>query len=290
MFIEDGGARLLRDRTRKLLVNMPGALAGQVEPIHQIRVASRRLRVMLPILAANPEGRRVRRLRSRLKEIVTIPGASRDLDICVTLFDDHLCREASIQPEVAALRRRLLAARARSRRLMKLRLTGLEVGRIRRGLNDLLRRGPEDLFVTLARYRRVLNERTTHLLEAMEANGDRYDPAGLHDVRKLARRLRYVAEVGAAFREDVAGAAERFRKIQDELGRVQDAHVLASRLEMHAAMAARRGHREMAARAREIAGGYSDLSRSLHHGYLLMNPAEEVRAALRILDPRRLTA
>lgn len=290
MFFADGGARLFQDRAGKLIANLPGAIAGEEEPVHQVRVASRRLRVLLPILAAKPDGKKVRRLRRRLKKLIRVGGLGRDLDICVRLFDEHLLGEDEPEPEVKVLRRRLVAARSRGRRKMARGLVELDLESLRKDLTDVLERGPEDMFVAMARYRRARDEGAAALLDAMDRAGDRFDAPALHGVRKLGRRMRYVAEVGAAFREDAAGAPGKFRKIQDELGRVQDAHVLAVQLKRHAATAARLGQDRVASRAREISSGFTDLSRGLHHGYLAMDPAAEVRKALSLLGHRQTAA
>ncbi len=46
----------LREKSRHLFRNLPLAMAGQEEPVHQIRVAARRLRATLPIAAHGPPG------------------------------------------------------------------------------------------------------------------------------------------------------------------------------------------------------------------------------------------
>ncbi|HXI01854.1 MAG TPA: CHAD domain-containing protein [Candidatus Saccharimonadales bacterium] len=290
MFLEEGGVRLLEERTCKLIDNLPGAIAGEEEPVHQVRVASRRLRVVLPILAPEPDGRKVKRLRRGLAEVVEVAGTGRDLDVSIRLFDENLLRDGEAAPEVKSLRRRLIAARGRSRRQMNLRLRELKLGRMLKDLESLRRHGSEDLFVCMARYRRARDKGAARLLRAMGEVGDRFDPAALHGVRKAARRMRYLAEVGAAFHPDLEEVPRLFKKIQDELGRIQDAHVLAERMRQTAANAARVGQDQLAARARAIASGFSDLSRGLHHGYLLMDPAEQVRRALVLMAHQQSAA
>ena len=44
-------AALLRDRVSRVFRELPGALAGEEEAVHQVRVTGRRLRVALPLLA-----------------------------------------------------------------------------------------------------------------------------------------------------------------------------------------------------------------------------------------------
>src|SRR5262245_63162999 len=77
----DVSTPLLRDRIRALFRQVPQGLAGQEEAIHQMRVAGRRLRVALPLLAKKPAGRRVRRALRVLRELTRAAGQSRDLGV-----------------------------------------------------------------------------------------------------------------------------------------------------------------------------------------------------------------
>ena len=84
---EQPTTRFLREHVQRLFANLPGAKAGQEEPIHQIRVASRRLRVALPVAARKPAGRRVRRSSSACVTLTRLAGQGRDLDVGAALFD-----------------------------------------------------------------------------------------------------------------------------------------------------------------------------------------------------------
>jgi len=53
---EQPTTQFLREHVQRLFANLPGAQAGKEEPIHQIRVASRRLRVALPVAAQDRRG------------------------------------------------------------------------------------------------------------------------------------------------------------------------------------------------------------------------------------------
>ena len=56
---DDRSSLLLEDRITRVFRELPGAVAGQEEAIHQVRVAGRRLRVALPLLARKGAGRTV---------------------------------------------------------------------------------------------------------------------------------------------------------------------------------------------------------------------------------------
>jgi CHAD domain-containing protein len=63
-----------------------------VEDIHQMRVATRRLRTMARLLEATPVFRRepITRMRGRLKPLATDLGAVRDLDIILEHLDEYI--------------------------------------------------------------------------------------------------------------------------------------------------------------------------------------------------------
>ena len=82
-----------------------------------MRVAGRRLRVALPLLARKPEGRRARRALRILRQLRTAAGTSRDLDVGVALFEERLpgarrARPRGRTPAAAPARRAARAAGA----------------------------------------------------------------------------------------------------------------------------------------------------------------------------------
>ena len=81
---------LLRQRIRAVFKQLPKGLAGDEEAIHQMRVAGRRLRAALPLLARRPGGKRVKRALRVLRELTRAAGQSRDLDVSLELLQEHL--------------------------------------------------------------------------------------------------------------------------------------------------------------------------------------------------------
>src|SRR5512144_2053947 len=98
---------LLEDRVKRVFRELPGAMAGQEEAVHQVRVAGRRLQVALPLLARKGKGRRVRRALKVLRQLTREVGSGRDLDVFRGLLEDRLATEASRTPEQRALLSRL---------------------------------------------------------------------------------------------------------------------------------------------------------------------------------------
>ena len=134
----DRATPLLRERVRDVFRRLPRALAGDEDALHDMRVAARRLRVALPLLARKPEGRRVRRSLKVLRQVTRTAGASRDLDVSVALMD---ARDTEKTASRTTLRRRLRAARTRGRTRMAEALLDLEIAELRRHLRAALARG-----------------------------------------------------------------------------------------------------------------------------------------------------
>src|SRR3989442_14152321 len=102
---------VVRGRIKDLFKNLPLAMAGQEEAVHQIRVASRRLRVMLPMAALKPKGQRVKRAVRRFKDLTRVAGESRDLDVALSLPPAAGARAAPPPSARAGLARKLPAGR-----------------------------------------------------------------------------------------------------------------------------------------------------------------------------------
>jgi CHAD domain-containing protein len=279
---------LLQERVRVLFRHLPGAVAGNEEPVHQMRVAGRRLRVALPLLARKPAGRRVRRALRGLRTIVRAAGTGRDLDVCLALFAE----QAAARPdaETRRLLQRLRDARRRSRARMAGLLLDLPIARLRRDLRRVVTRGAEPLFTVLVRLRAFRDEEGGRLLQGLAELGDRFDADALHGLRRRARRLRYAAEVADALRGQDSGAAASFKDLQDRLGRIHDEHVLAGWMAQQARANERRGQAALAARAVEHEAFFRESARARHAAFLEHAPADLVRAALDAMAGARSAA
>jgi CHAD domain-containing protein len=263
---------------------LPLALGGQPEGIHQMRVAGRRLRVALPLVARKPSGGRVRRARRALKRVIRAAGAGRDLDVGLALFDEQAA-ELDTSPELVALRRSLTTARTRGRRRMQEALLDEDVAGLRRNLRAVTASVEETGSVVLARIRQARDVEGEGLLTRLSALGDTFDGEALHDVRRRVRRLRYVAEAAAEVSGDASKAPKRLKEVQEQLGGIHDAWVLAGWLERHAIAADRRQASARAAEARRLAAACLAVSRSRHQAYLESDPVGTLKEALLLLAP-----
>ncbi len=107
--------RIFAELHQSVIAHEAGSLAGEVEAIHDMRVAIRRLRVALSnFVACLPKEDR-KRLRARLKRLADALGGVRDIDVMIAAMKTLLpTRPQKDKPAISALIGRL-RARRRSR-------------------------------------------------------------------------------------------------------------------------------------------------------------------------------
>jgi CHAD domain-containing protein len=211
---------------------LPGLDEGDVHALHQARVASRRLREILPVLQVAPDvasrlGRRLRKVTQRL-------GAVRELDVLSLLIEEL---SASGRYDQQAIRK--VAAlvgeerkRARGRLLEK-----LPVGELRRIAGKLghLASDLKTSKKTSRDWHWAIDARVTRralaLKTALADAGALYLPERLHAVRIALKKLRYAREVVAeAGGLDMKAELRSLKRGQDILGRLHDLQVLLDRI------------------------------------------------------------
>jgi len=274
-------AGLFRDRIRRVFTELPGALAGDPESVHQVRVAGRRLAVALPLLARKADGRRRRRARRVVRQLTRAVGAGRDLDVLLALFADRLATAGRSTAEQRALLSRLRASRARSRASVADAVLDLDIDGLRRNLRRLEHRGLADSTTVLARVLALREAEGGELLRGFSRVGERFRPEELHALRRRARRLRYAAEVEDAVRGEDSRAAALWKRLQDGIGVLHDHHVLAQWLDEQARAAEARGQAQVARAARRERLFFLREARRLHRVLLETRPAD---LALRALE------
>ena len=269
----------LKERMKDLYKYLPAAISGQEEPIHHVRVAARRLRVLLELGAAKPEGRKVRRAQRGLKQLARVAGLGRDLDVTMSLF----ARETAGQErDVRPILRALAAARRRAHRKMGEAFLDEHVPRLRADLKDILAKGIVDPETARIRLSIVREDQGGQLLGAVGRLGSLFDAEALHEVRSGARRLRYAAEVDVTLGGSSAESVAALRDLQTLLGDMHDAWMLSRWLEGWADDAHARGRDESAA-GRRFCAQFAGMSRDLHARYLEWDPASKLRAAVTLL-------
>lgn len=205
---------------------------GDIENVHKMRVATRRIRAYLK--AARPALDRVAvdRLRDDVRELAGTLGVLRDHDVMI----DRLHTEASRlgEPDTAALKQliaRLDADRVVARRRLVAELDDPAYAALLTELDDAVATPPvadpwADLVALAAAEWRVLVKQQRRLQRRF---GDDPPNDDLHDLRIYGKRARYAAELLPSEPKTAAflGALAEFQEV---LGDHQDACVLEDQL------------------------------------------------------------
>lgn len=274
--------RLLDRCARELKRHLPSAVSGDDQGVHQARVASRRLREAVPVLAAGLKGGKAGKARRKIRRLTRALGTVRELDVTLKILDELARADGVPRSAVEAVRARVIAERDHGRDAMVKRLGRVNVEKLHRRLGSVaeaLERSTEEAWrETLAA--RLL-KRARRLSDAIDEAGQMYAPERLHQVRIATKKLRYALEIAAGV--GVAAAAPRVRalkRVQDLLGRMHDLVVLLAHVAgVHAAFEPGSGvsHHGLGVLAQHIEGE----CRHLHGRYVAAAPAlREIPAAV----------
>ncbi len=223
---------LIRQPLRALEKNLPAAAKGNVDALHQARVASRRIREALPLLSA---GSRARRVERQVRKITKALGPVRDLDVALQLLDEMEQTGQTSRSAVARLRQALSRERQFLQADMKRRIEDCDLDKLRKRAIGAVRRSgggrsPRRDPKRLARAQQRAAQRAGRLRAAIESAAGIYLPDRLHDVRIAVKKLRYAMELV----RELSGsrAVARLRTLtaaQDLLGRIHDLEILIAR-------------------------------------------------------------
>jgi len=210
---------------------LQGLAEGQLLAMHRTRVASRRLREILPILEL--ESSDAIRLGKRLKKVTVELGVVRESGILLKLVDE-LQRSGRFDAQVMRRVHSALAeqyAQARGRLAERLPVSDVErlarkLAKVARALRD---RKPSRGWLWAIEAR--VNRRAAAVLEAVDAAGSIYLQERLHDVRIALKKFRYALEISC----EASGLKptpdiRTLKKCQDTLGRLHDLQLLVNRV------------------------------------------------------------
>ena len=224
-------AEVLRLRFDEV-VSFSGAVtvAWNVNGVHDMRVALRRLRTALRDFVQVIDSKSLKRVKDDLKKVADSLGEVRDLDVAMIALED-LCRETddeAIKNGIAALSQELRIDRENAHARAQKTLESISVANLRnrfsRGIEDSLRQRelfrPSDLAEV---GRRVIETRIQEISSLGSSIYMPFDGLQLHDLRIAAKRLRYAIELfGPGWTEEIAGFAKEMSKLQSYLGEVHD--------------------------------------------------------------------
>ncbi|MEQ1573815.1 MAG: CHAD domain-containing protein [Vicinamibacterales bacterium] len=222
---------LIRQRVGALTRSLPAAQKGNADSLHLARVATRRLREALPLVAS---GSRQRKLERQVRGMTRALGPVRELDVAMDVLDE--LEAGGEVPRAALLRlRRVVSDERRVLHEQMLRQLGkVEIEKLGKRAIAEARKGAGSGALSDAERIATARARAARRAEALEgaienASG-MYLPDRLHEVRIAVKKLRYALELAGAFSRSRAEARLRtLKKAQDVLGRMHDLEVLIAR-------------------------------------------------------------
>jgi CHAD domain-containing protein len=228
---------VLRRHFAALLAHEPGTRLGDdSEELHDMRVASRRLRAALSLFAeVLPET--VLQVGDELRWVGETLGAVRDLDVQVEQLDEWLGAVPEADREALAELRTLLARQRSSARAAMLEALDSRryeafvsrFGRLLRARPQ--RRGDPGSAAALAVAPDLIERRFRSLRKAARQIGPESPAADYHRLRIRGKRLRYALEfLGDLYPGQTQPLVRRLVALQDLLGEHQDAEVAIARL------------------------------------------------------------
>ena len=228
--------RLLSAALQGLAAEIPAATGGDVEGVHRLRAAIRKLRTLLVLFAPHLDVAASRRFNAALREIGAVLGEGRDWDVFLT---DTL---PQAEKESGGATLRLLADPAETRR----RAAHARIGDVMRGPK------PTELILGVgawaaepgwlrgvdpdARLVDLLPDLMHRLARKVQKRA-KHAPLGslddLHDLRKAMKKLRYAAEdVGSLFGDKaVHRYLRKIKSVLNLLGEINDAAVTVRRID-----------------------------------------------------------
>jgi CHAD domain-containing protein len=212
-----------------LVKAVPPARTGDERAVHQARVASRRLREALPVLAASGDDA-LRRARKRVRRVTRALGPVRELDVALAHLSEFESKGAAPSAAIEHVRRFITRQRNERRRAMLGVLTPGKLEKLKKPVTQAGVPAGARAAADVEASRRVI-ARSTKLAQAIERAGGMYLPDRLHAVRVAAKKLRYALELQQQIRRSRATSRiEQLKAMQDLLGRMHDLEVLIDRV------------------------------------------------------------
>src|SRR5262245_55119835 len=212
---------------------------GDFEAVHRARVASRRLRELLPMLELPRD--QTQGLATRLEKATKQLGKVRELDVQIALIGELRGGRQCSPTALAQLRTGAVRARVAAREHMSEKCPVQKLERLAHKLRRLSSALPDDIpsppGAAISPPRGVLwaldarvARRAGRVRTSIDAVGALYAPERLHDVRLAVKKLRYAAElVAEATSRRLDTDIGTLKRAQDLLGRLHDLEMLLAR-------------------------------------------------------------
>ena len=226
--------KLLKSRLERFTRMLQGVESGDVRAIHRTRVATRRLRELLPVLEL--DGKTADKLGKRLRRITRRLGEVRELDVLLAMIDDMRDGNARSNRMLGQVAGDLRRSRDEAQKKRVSKSLVLDVQHVSSKLGELVDALKEDgqLHERRRGWRWAIDARVARraetLREAIADAGSLYLPERLHGVRIALKKLRYAIEVSAdASGDDRRAELRTLKRTQTVLGKLHDFQVLIDR-------------------------------------------------------------
>ena len=216
-------------------MNHAGALVGEdPEYVHQMRVATRRLRAAMRMFKPLLPDDFIEDLTSSLRELMAALGRARDFDVLMAEIVTPVARALPEDPRLAdiagVITNRLYVARSDAARLLSRADYGrlqLNAGALLHGAPFIVPVGDHEEDAEAISLRKFADSRLRRLLKktlALAAQAHTDDPVSLHELRIGIKRLRYAIEFFGPMipGQGAARLVLRLATLQDELGQLND--------------------------------------------------------------------
>jgi CHAD domain-containing protein len=230
------GAKIINAHVLAMYAEIAGVLeARDIEYIHRMRVASRRLRSALAIFEGCFSGKEFKNHSRDVRDVTRSLGAARDLDVQLAVLENimPIFADPKLAPGMRRLELRLKQQRADAQKDVITAIQTLQADdtlvKLAKWAAPFQEMSEGVYLFSPALYELAfsgINARLKELLEHAAYIQDERNVTELHNMRISAKRLRYTMEAFA----DLYGASlkpfiNQTRKFQDMLGDIHDADV-----------------------------------------------------------------
>lgn len=222
---------IIRQRLAALSRALPGAQKGDVQAVHQARVATRRIREALPLVA---RGRTGKSLKKSVRKLTRALGPVRELDVALMNLDQLRNSGDVSEAAIARLRQLITEERQRLGAEMVRLISHFNLEKFQKKAVEAVAHGPEASGSRDPRRVAAALGRAARRAEGLRAAIDNaagiYLPDRLHQVRITVKKLRYALEIAQDLSGSRATARVRtLKRVQDLLGRMHDLEMLIAR-------------------------------------------------------------
>jgi CHAD domain-containing protein len=228
------GADTLRPLRRSLAKEIEGVRGAEdIEFVHRMRVASRRIRSCLPLFEECFPSKKYKEWRKEIRNITRALRDARDVDVQIAFLKTYIekLKEESLHPGIERYLLRLRQRRERMQpRVIKAldRLEGSGVVEDMEKWCRKMRKGNADVHSPVT-YQNALVNITSKLEEIFTHEAYIYSPENIkehHAMRIAIKHLRYTMEVFSPLYEgELKTQIEVCKKLQDMLGDLHDCDV-----------------------------------------------------------------